>query len=184
MVDILFKKQGSMSSSHAVKNGLILLFLVAVCLQFVSVGLSNPIPVYPDPQPDYHPPAVVISSNPFFMYWLLFAFLLDFACDILIMYAGLYILDKTQESQNRLYFEDFSRLYFAGAVFLISLVGIVTELILGMWIGGLLIILGIVFLSFYGVSKKLFRLSMNHSIFMGMFAVLINSIIWMIIFSL
>lgn len=163
---------------------LIPLFIVSLYLLSVPIILSNPIPVYPDPTPDYHPPTYVTSSTNSFVYWLLFVFLVDFSIDVLIIYVGLFILDKKRGYQKLLVFEDFSRLYFVGSVLLISLIGILTEWLLGMWIGGVFITLGIIFLSFYLVSKKLFRLSMHQCIFMGVFAIIINSVTWIVIFSL
>jgi hypothetical protein len=169
---------------HQTKRYLIPLFIGALFLLFIPIALSNPIPVYPDPRPDYQLPTVISSSNSFFGYWLLFVFLLDFAIDVLMMYAGLYVLSKHHNSSAFPFFEDFSRLYFTGSVLFISLIGIFTEWLIGMWTGGVLITLCIIFLSFYIVSKKLFHLSTHHSIFMGTFAVTINGISWVVIFSL
>ncbi len=169
---------------YQTKRHLIPLFIGTLYLLYIPIALSNPIPVYPDPQADYQPPTVISSSNSFFGYWLLFVFLLDFSIDVLIMYVGLYVISKLHTSQAFSFFEDFSRLYFTGSVLLISLIGILTEWLIGMWIGGVLITLCIIFLSFYIVSKKLFHLSTPHSIFMGIFAITINIISWVAIFSL
>ncbi len=166
------------------RRSLIPLAIISVYLLSAPIIVSNPIPVYPDPTPNYHPPTYVTPPTFSFVYWLLFVFLMDFSIDILIMYVGLFVLDKKHGSQKLLFFKDFSRLYFVGSVLIISLVGIVTEWLLGMWIGGVFISLGIIFLSFYLVSKKLFHLLMLQSIFMGVFAIVINSITWIVIFSL
>lgn len=166
------------------KKYLIPLFVVSLFLIQLPIIDSNPIPVYPDPKPNYHPPIYFTSATSSFGYWLLFVFLLDFSIDILITYVGLFILDKKRGSQKLLFFDDFSRLYFIGSVLLISLIGLLTEWFLGMWIGGLFITLGIIFLSFYFVAKKLFGLLPHQCIFMGIFAIIINSITWIVIFAL
>ena len=164
------------------------LFIAIVIFQFflllVPLVQSNPIPVWPDPQPDYTPPTEMASSGFSIAFWILFIFLLDFGLDIIITYSGLYIIDLKIRPNHIQYFEDFSRTSFIGAVLLISLIGIVAELILGMWIVGMLFVLFIVFLSFYLVSFFLFKLSKDNCLFMGFFAVMINSVAWAIIFSL
>jgi hypothetical protein len=140
--------------------------------------------VYPDPKPEYHLPMHIAESSSSFYLWLVFVFLLDFSIDIIIMYGGLFLLDKMSGSQKVLIFEEFSRGYFIGSVLLISLIGLLSELMLGMWTGGVLIALGTIFLSYYFVSKKLFHLLTKQSIILGIFAIIINGVAWAIIFSL
>lgn len=157
-------------------------FFFLCCLFFVTNLSANPIPVWPDPQQVYIPPAEIAQFTPSLTIWLLLIFLLDFGLDILITYVGLYILDVTKKTDHILYFQDFSRAYFIGAVFLISLIGIFTELMLGMWFVGIFLVLLIVFLSFFLVSHFLLRLPKEDSIFMGFFGVIINAIFWSIVF--
>lgn len=173
-----------MRKQHGTKIALIMLLILFSIVSLIPLLTANPIPVWPDPQPDYTPPVEIVQTTSSISIWLFFIFLLDFGLDIIIMYAGLFLLDFTKKTEHILYFQDFSRTYFIGAVFIISLIGLFTELFLGLWIGGVLIILGIIFLSFYLVSHILFRLSTKNSILMGSFGFIINAIVWSIVFIL
>ncbi len=158
--------------------------LVFSIVSLIPIVAANPIPVWPDPQPDYTPPAEIVQTASSFSIWFFLIFLLDFGLNIIIIYTGLFLLDFTKKTDHILYFQEFSRTYFIGAVFIISLIGIFTELFLGLWIGGVLINLGIIFLSFYLVGHFLFQLSTKNSILMGFFGFIINAIVWSIVFIL
>jgi hypothetical protein len=156
----------------------LLLFGFIFCISF-SIA-ANPIPVYPNPD------AVVFSTpqRPFVsIEWIIFVYIANFFLDILIVYMGLFIIDRSNllENQNVL---DFSKKTFFLAIAIISIVGMLTELLLGSFLGGLILALIIIFFSFVFVSKYLLLLCWNNSYRMGLFAIIINILIWVFIFSL
>jgi len=107
---------------------------------------------------------------------------MDFFIDILIIYGGIYLLHRYNLVTIKNAF-DFSKTTLLLSVFIISLVGLISELILGAWIGGLLIALLFIFLSFVLVSKYLLKLSWVNSLRMGLIALLINIVVWIAIFT-
>ena len=146
---------------------------------FVTMSAGNPIPIYPDPEPVYYGSNGVSSLN---IAWIAIVFIMDFFIDILIIYGGIYLLHRYNLVTIKNAF-DFSKTTLLLSVFIISLVGLISELILGAWIGGLLIALLFIFLSFVLVSKYLLRLSWVNSLRMGLIALLINIVVWTAIFT-
>ena len=151
--------------------------IVLVCLS-ISVG-ANPIPVYPDPEP------TLVSSGhvqPFPVVWLGLIFMMNFCVDILILYVGLLVLDSFQMLPEEYVFSLSKRL-FLGSVAVISIFGLSVEYILGSWIGGLGIAALVIFGSFVIVSHFLLNLSGVNSVRLGLFALLINIVMWIIFYS-
>jgi len=146
---------------------------------FVTMSAGNPIPIYPDPEPVYYGSIGVSSLN---IAWIAIVFIMDFFINILIIYGGIYLLHRYNLVTIKNVF-DFSKTTLLMSVFIISLVGLISELILGAWIGGLLIALLFIFLSFVLVSKYLLKLSWINSLRMGLIALLINIIVWIAVFT-
>lgn len=146
---------------------------------FVTMSAGNPIPIYPDPEPVYYGSIGVSSLN---IAWIAIIFIMDFFINILIIYGGIYLLHRYNLVTIKNVF-DFSKTTLLMSVFIISLVGLISELILGAWIGGLLIALLFIFLSFVLVSKYLLKLSWINSLRMGLIALLINIIVWIAVFT-
>jgi hypothetical protein len=153
--------------------------LLILCLP-VALATGNPIPIYPDPEPVYTGPTRVSSLN---TAWVATVFVIDFFIDILIIYGGVYLLYSFNLVRNRDVF-NFSKKVFLSAVLIISIIGLISELLLGGWIGGVLLTLLFIFLSFVLVSKYLLRFSWGNSIRIGLFASLINIVVWIVIFTL
>lgn len=146
---------------------------------FVTMSAGNPIPIYPDPEPVYYGSIGVSSLN---IAWIAIVFIMDFFIDILIIYGGIYLLHRYNLVTIKNVF-DFSKTTLLMSVFIISLVGLISELVLGAWIGGLLMALLFIFLSFVLVSKYLLKLSWINSLRMGLIALLINIIVWISVFT-
>jgi hypothetical protein len=146
---------------------------------FVTMSTGNPIPIYPDPEPVYYDSIGVSNLN---IVWIAIVFVMDFFINILIIYGGIYLLHRYNLVTIKNVF-DFPKTTLLMSVFIISLVGLISELILGAWIGGLLIALLFIFLSFVLVSKYLLKLSWINSLRMGLIALLINIIVWIAVFT-
>ena len=146
---------------------------------FVTMSAGNPIPIYLDPEPVYYGSNGVSSLN---IAWIAIVFIMDFFIDVLIIYGGIYLLHRYNLVTIKNAF-DFSKTTLLLSVFIISLVGLISELILGPWIGGLLIALLFIFLSFVLVSKYLLKLNWANSFRMGLIALLINIVVWIAIFT-
>lgn len=154
--------------------GLILIFLSIATIS------GNPIPVYPDPEPIYQGPVSFDSLN---LIWIFAVFLFDFFIDVIIVYSGIIILNQFNLI-NKKYIFDFSKSKFFLAVFVIAIIGLISELFLGPWIIGFLIALIFIFCSFVVVSKYLLNLRWINAIRLAVFAIIINIIFWAVIFSL
>jgi len=157
---------------------LIILFIVIFS---ISSANANPIPVYPNPDP------VIFSSNSqntnIPLFWIFLVFIIDFFIDILIVYSGIFIMDKDRLIKNK-YVLDFSKTTFMLAVGLISIVGLISEFFFGQSAGGLIIVLLIILISFIFVSRYILKLNWKNSYRMGLYAIVINLIIWSVIFSI
>ena len=157
-------------------SALLVLLVPVVCVFSVN---ANPIPVYPDPEPVFLGPSN-IDTVP--ILWILFVFVIDLFVDILIVYAGIYLLDRNKLIMNGDIL-DFSKKTFLFAVVIISMVGLLSELIFGAWIGGLIIALLLIFLSFVFVSRYILKISWVNSYRMGLFAIIVNIVIWIVVFA-
>jgi len=157
-------------------SALLIILVHVVCVFSVT---ANPIPVYPDPEPVFLGPS---NINTVPILWILFVFVIDFFIDILIVYAGIYLLDRDKLIMNRDVL-DFSKKTFLFAVVIISMVGLLSELIFGAWIGGLIIALFLIFLSFVFVSRYILKISWANSYRMGLFAIIVNIAVWIVVFT-
>ncbi len=154
---------------------------IGFMLIFISIATisGNPIPVYPDPEPTYQGS---VSFNSLNLIWIFAVFLFDFFIDILIVYGGILLLNRFDLINNK-YIFDFSKLKFFLAVFIIAIIGLISELALGPWIFGFIIALIFIFASFVFVSKYLLNLDWTNGIRLGVFALVINIMFWILIFS-
>jgi len=154
---------------------------IGLMLIFISIATisGNPIPVYPDPEPNYQGSVSLNSLN---LIWIFAVFLFDFFIDVLIVYGGILLLNRFDLINNK-YIFDFSKLKFFLAVFIIAIIGLISELILGPWIFGFIIALIFIFASFVFVSKYLLNLDWTNGIRLGVFALIINIMFWILIFS-
>ena len=157
-------------------SALLIILVPVVCVFSVT---ANPIPVYPDPEPVFLGQS---NINTVPILWILFVFVIDFFVDILIVYAGIYLLDRNKLIMNRDVL-DFSKKTFLFAVVIISMVGLLSELIFGAWIGGLIIALLLIFLSFVFVSRYILKISWANSYRMGLFAIIVNIAAWIVVFT-
>jgi len=156
---------------------LLILFLVVLC-SFTSVVSANPLPVYRHPQSTFSGPTSGENAD---FTWILFAFIVDFFVDILIIYCGVILLERLRQLPNHHVYE-ISKIQFLGAVVFISLVGLASEWVLGGWIVGVGIALCVIFLSFVVMSRYLFGFTWRNSIGMGLFAIVVNIMVWMLFF--
>ena len=157
-------------------SALLIILISVVCIFSVT---ANPIPVYPDPEP------VLLGKtdvNTVPIVWILFVFAIDFFIDILIVYAGIYLLDRNTLIKNRDVL-NFSKKTFLFAVVIISMIGLLSELIFGAWIGGLIIALFLIFLSFVFVSRYILKVSWTNSYRIGLFAIIVNIVVWIVVFT-
>ena len=156
-------------------TSLLILFFAVIFIVMIS---GNPIPVYPDLESIYKDS---IDASGLDITWIVLIFVADFCVNILLVYSGIFLLCYFRRIKNRNVF-DFSKTVLLASVFIISLVGIISELILGPWIGGLLLALLFIFLSFVLVSKYLLKLSWSNSFIMGLYALLINILVWTLLY--
>lgn len=157
------------------------LFFIILCSCFIAN--ANPIPVFPDPEPVYQSPITYVSSNHSISFWIPLVFLFDFAANLLVLYLGFFLLLKLRWMQYD-YFVEISRKQFIVAAGIISVLGIVSEFLLGTWYIGLIFVLGIVFVSYFYVSSYIFHLSKRNCFVISFCAVMINIITWMIVFQI
>lgn len=147
---------------------------------FCVITNGNPIPVYPEPETVYSGSGDFSSLD---MTWITIVFIIDFFIDILIIYSGIYLLDRFDMIKDRDVL-DFPKRTLLLPVLFISLVGLFSELIFGAWMGGLLLALLFIFLSFVFVSKYFLKFGWANSFRMSMFALLINIIVWIVVFTI
>jgi hypothetical protein len=147
---------------------------------FVIISTGNPIPIYSDPELVYFGSSGVSNLD---IWWIVIVAIIDFFIDFLIIYGGIYLLHRYNLITIKNAF-DFSKITLLLSVFIISLVGLTSELILGPWIGGFLIALLFIFLSFVLVSKYLLKLNWANSLRLGLIALLVNIAVWTAIFTI
>jgi len=113
--------------------------------------------------------------------WISGLFIIDFFLNLLILYGGLYLLERFKLSD----FEDLhnffqKKMMFLGAC-IITLAGLLSEMYLLSWVGGMLGVLIIVFLSYVLVSRYLLELQWANSIRIALIAVTVNIAVWSIL---
>lgn len=158
----------------------VVIVVIGLPILFITICSGNPIPVYPDLE--------TVSTNlsdtsELNLAWIALVFILDFFINILILYGGIYLLNHYNLIENKS-LSKFSKSTFLLSVIIISLIGIISELVFWTWIGGLLIALILIFLSFVFVSKYLLRLNLSNSVRMGLIGLIVNIIAWITIFSI
>lgn len=159
--------------NHILVGFFLLLSLSIICS-------ANPIPVYPNPEPSLVSGG---TSESFPGFWLVLLFIINFCVDILILYGGLLVLDRFQVLPEEYVF-NLSKIVFFIAVGLISSTGLLVEYFLGAWFGGLLLAALVILCSFVFVGRWLLCLAWANSVRLGVFAVTINIIMWIIFYSI
>ncbi|MFW6149027.1 MAG: hypothetical protein ACOC6D_04135, partial [Atribacterota bacterium] len=163
-----------------IRLALLVSCMLLIPIFFITITTGNPIPIYPDPEPSYYGPGDTTILN---IGWIGLVFILDFFIDILIIYGGVRLLHRYNLITIKNVF-DFSKPMLLLSVFIISLVGLLSELILGAWIGGAILALLFIFLSFVLVSRYLLKFSWANGFRMGLIALLINIVVWIVIFTI
>ncbi len=157
---------------------LLTVIILFSCLSCKSY--ANPIPVYPEPKKEIVGSSDVQNVDSF---WIILIFVIDFCFNILIVYSAIYLLyfSKVLTKEDVFLFSKYKVLL---AVAAISLIGIIVELIFAGFLGGLLIALILIFTSYVLISKHFLQFTGCNAIRVGLYAVLINIIMWAIIFML
>jgi len=163
------------------QNFILISLTFFICILFIPLISSNPIPVFPNPEPSYVSPITYTSSSEAFSFIILFVFLLDFAANILIMYFCFILLEKSKLLSIKK-FQKISRYQIILTAGIISVFGILSEILLGTWIMGLGIILCVVFVSYYVFCSYFFHLLKKTAIYFSIIAVLINIGTWSLYF--
>ena len=157
----------------------ILFLLLLLSTPLIS---ADPIPVYPKPHISNEGVSNGISqATTIPLSWLILVFLLDLGMNILIIYSGIIILRYLSRIPNS-FLIDLPKKNLLASVFIISIIGIISEIIFGLWIGGLIIVILFIFLSFLLTAKKLLYLDWSNSSILGIIAIIINIATWSIIF--
>ena len=147
---------------------------------FSSIGCANPIPVYPHPEPTLIATGV---SESFSGIWLGLIYIINFCVDVLILYAGLSVLDRFQVLPKDYVFSLSKKMFFL-AVGLISLIGLGSEFLLGAWVGGLVVAAVVILFSFIFIGRWLLELTWANSGRIGFFALTINILVWIVFYSI
>jgi hypothetical protein len=146
---------------------------------FVFSVAGNPIPVYPDPKPVMQGFNTVDGYN---IYWIVLVFIVDFFLNLLILYGAVYLLDRYNLLDTP-WITGFKTKKLLLGAFIVSLIGLFSEVLLGIWIGGLLMVLILVLLSFSLVSRYLFEFRWVNCLRIGLIAITVNIVVWLIVFS-
>jgi hypothetical protein len=142
--------------------------------------IGNPIPVYPDSESVSIGLENIGSLN---VFWVALVFMIDFCINIFIVYSGIYLLYYLGRIINEDIF-DFSKKIFLTSLLVISLVGLFSELIFGTLFLGLLMALLTIFISYVIVAKSLLKFDWTNSFLLALFALFLNIIFWLVIFSI
>ena len=159
----------------------ITIFLFIYLLFKTITCIANPIPVFPDPQPDYISPVAQLSSDQGIRNMIPFVFLIDFALNLFIIYIGFIVLIKIRQYSID-EFNTLSRYQFLITAIIISIIGITLEIILGTWIIGLFIIIIIVILSYYITCIKIFNITKKNGSLIALLAGIINTVSWFLFY--
>ncbi|HVQ01573.1 MAG TPA: hypothetical protein VMT57_08665 [Candidatus Thermoplasmatota archaeon] len=159
--------------------------LLSLGILFVLSGftigvLANPIPIEP------HPPTgipVISSSQSAIAGWVLFVFIVDFFLDTLLVYGGVFLLGYLHLLLPHQVLAMPKTRFFTGVLF-ISLVGFMAEWGLGVTFWGLFITLWIVLFSFCVVSRYLYGFTWKNAVYFGVFASLVNLLVWLVLFNI
>ncbi len=157
----------------------VVIIVIVFSIFFITTCSGNPIPVYPDLEPVSTNLRDVSGLN---LAWITSVFIVDFFINILIIYGGIFLLNHYNLIQNKSIFY-FSKSTLFLSVIIISLIGLISELVFWTWIGGLFIALIFIFLSYVCVSNYLLRLSVPNSIRIGLIGLIINIVAWIAILS-
>lgn len=156
------------------------IIVIVLSILFTTISFGNPIPVYPNLEPVSTDLNDVSSLNPI---WIISVFIVDFFINILIIYGSILLLNHYNLIENIATF-NFSKSTLFLSVIIISLIGIISELVFLTWIGGLFIALLFIFLSFVFVSNYILRLNLINSIRIGLIGIIVNIVAWIAIFSI
>jgi hypothetical protein len=151
-------------------------FLLILCFQAGVV--ANPIPIEPHPETDIPnvPHGQGITTG-----WIITVFILDFFLDILLVYAGVLLLGRFNLISSPQVCTMRKTTFFS-AIFFISLVGFSSEWILGTTFWSLFVILWIVLFSFFIAARYLFKFTWSSALYLGVFASIVNLLVWIVLF--
>ena len=160
-----------------------ILFFILLTNVLIVTCSANPIPVYPETNPSFEPASGINDiREPGFVIWLALVSLLDFAANMLFLYAGLFLL-IVFKLQKESWFIRISRYRLISGVLLLSTLGILSEWLIGSSLGSLLFIALIVFVVTFLIGLKWFDLKIVSSSVLSGYMVFANVISWIIIFS-
>lgn len=158
---------------------ILLLILLLLSIPLIS---ADPIPVYPKtPIGSGGVNNGISQVTSISLSWIILVFLLDLGINILIIYSGIILLRYLNRVSNS-FLIDLPKKNILLSVFIISSIGIISEVIFGLWIGGLMIVVLFIFLSFLLTAKKLLSLDWSDGSILGIVAIIINITTWSIIF--
>jgi hypothetical protein len=161
-----------------------LLFLVFIFCVYNISSIANPIPVYPDPKPTFEPTTAITQvQNESFVLWLILIWFLDIALNTLFLYGGFLLLVRLHMESTG-WFSQVPRKTIVIGIFLLSIAGIISEWLIGSWLGGIFFIAIVVFVITYLLSQYLFKLKSSSSLFIAFYMIVLNLISWAIIYSL
>jgi hypothetical protein len=154
------------------------LLFVLICFTTVS---ANPIPVYPHPQPISHGLEPPTSDHDLIL--LVLIYIIDFTLDLLILYGTLLLFEKRYLLDMMEIFSFRTKKVVASTV-IVSLIGFFSEILLGNSIGGLCIVLVLVFVSFALIAFYILKLDRLNALRLGVIATIINILLWLVIFTI
>lgn len=166
------------------KRSWLLFGILFFCFLFtiLSSVAANPIPVYPDPQPEFELSfAFSDVQDGGFVIWLILVSFLDFAANLLFIYAGFFVLIKFNFESTE-WFTTISRLRLISSVFLLSFTGIISEWVLGSWLGSFVFVAGLVFVLVFFLGSCVFNLKLSSTFFLSAFMVFVNIVSWTLLF--
>jgi hypothetical protein len=179
-MSILKTNQSNNASQIHLNQGLmiILLLLTSLFCIFVISGSANPIPVYPDPSPHFQPSRAVSDvQESSFVTWLLLVWCLDIGANTVFLYGGFYILSFFNLSSTS-WFNQIPRQKMITAILLLSIGGILSEWLIGSWLGGFFFIGLIVFFLVYLFGSYYFDLDRVSTMVLSVYMVIVNLISW------
>ena len=165
---------------HSCRFISILVFPTIFLTIFSVMVIGNPIPVYPDIESVSIGLENIGSLN---IFWIALVFMIDFCINIFIVYSGIYLLYYLGRIIKEDIF-DFPKKIFLTSLLVTSLVGLFSELIFGTLFLGLLMALFTIFISYVIVAKSLLKFDWTNSFLLALFALFVNIIFWLVIFTI
>lgn len=157
---------------------LTLLLLTSILSFFIISSSANPIPVYPDPSPQFQPTKAVSDvQESSFVLWVLLVFCLDIGLNTIFLYGGFYLLRFLKLASSS-WFNQIPRQNMITAIVLLSIGGILSEWLIGSWLGGFFFISLLVFFLVYLFGLHYFNLDRVSTMVLSVYMVIVNLISW------